>query len=102
VGVLPPDEVSALLRERLRALESDIAAQRSALEQAEQHGLARLFLVEAEYSLALRQAEAEWVRSLLKDITDGTLSGVAEWRKYHETGQMDPAMEAQWTELLDR
>ena len=29
----------------------------------------RLFLIESKYHLALRRAEAEWVRGLLKEFT---------------------------------
>ena len=45
----------------------------------------------------MREAEAAWVRSLLAELAEGTLPGVAEWRDYHETGQVDPA---EWARLL--
>jgi hypothetical protein len=50
----------------------------------------RIFLVEAEYALAMCVAEVAWVRSLLVEISDGTLEGVHEWRRYHETGEIPP------------
>jgi DNA-binding PadR family transcriptional regulator len=87
VGVLPPDEVADLLRQRLSRLESDIAAQRETLEVATR-SLPRIFLIEAEYHLALCVAEADWVRDLLREMADGTLSGLSAWRRYHETGQI--------------
>ena len=96
LGVLPPDEVTELLEERLRALDAGIAGQRAGLEQAGQQ-VPRVFLIEGEYALAMREAEATWVRTLLKELTDGTLSGVAEWREYHKTGGVPPG----WTELLE-
>jgi hypothetical protein len=95
LGVLPPDEAIALLEERLRALDDDIAAQRAVLEAS--GDLPRVFLIEAEYALAMREAEAVWVRSLLKELAEGTLSGAAEWREYHEIGGFRP----QWTEMLE-
>jgi hypothetical protein len=49
--------------------------------------LPRLFLIESEYQLALRRAEAEWVRGLLTELTDGTFPGLEAWRRYHETGE---------------
>lgn len=94
LAVLPPDEATALLQQRLHALDEDIAAQRTTL--AESGDVARIFLIEAEYALAMRAAEAEWVRSLLAELVGGTLPGVAEWRAYHETGAISP----QWTDLL--
>ena len=93
LGVLPPDEVRQLLEQRVRVLDERIAAQRAALA-AEQ--VPRLFLIEGEYALALRVAEAAWVRSLLAELTDGTLPGMAEWRRWHETGETP----AGWEELL--
>jgi DNA-binding PadR family transcriptional regulator len=95
LGVLPPDEATTLLAERLRALEADIAARRQAL-LAESERVPRLFLIEAEYALAMRQAEAGWVRSLLRELTEETLPNLAEWRAYHETG----GPPAEWMKLL--
>jgi hypothetical protein len=33
-------------------------------------------------------AEAEWLRGLLKELTDGTFPGLDAWRHFHETGQL--------------
>src|SRR5262245_12036777 len=87
-GALPPDEVIDLLRDRLRALDEGVAADRA--ELAKHADLPRVFLIESEYALAVRDAEAAWVRSLLTELVDGTLSGVAEWRRYHQTGGVPP------------
>jgi DNA-binding PadR family transcriptional regulator len=89
IGILPPDEATSLLERRLAALEADIAAQRESLEGLGDK-LPRLFLIEAEYHLAICTAEARWLRALLADIADGSLGGLTEWRKFHETGQMPP------------
>lgn len=99
LGVLPPDEATGLLGQRLRTLDEDIAARGVALEQAGNH-VARTFLIEAEYALAMRRAEAQWVRSLLAELTGGTLAGLAEWRDYHETGRVPENVAAQWTQML--
>jgi DNA-binding PadR family transcriptional regulator len=85
-SVLPPDEVTSLLRERLEALEASNAEYQTALETWAA-GLPRLFLIESEYHLALRRAETQWVRGLLKELTDGTFPGQEGWRRFHETGQ---------------
>jgi heme A synthase len=47
-----------------------------------------LFLVELEYDLALQEAEATWVRTLLAEFTSGTYPGLDMWRAYHETGEV--------------
>lgn len=95
LGVLPPDEAVELLNERLGALDRVIAAERAMLGHSGE--VPRVFLIEAEYALAMREAEAAWVRSVLKEIDEGTLSGTAEWRSYHETGSLPP----QWMQLME-
>jgi DNA-binding PadR family transcriptional regulator len=99
LGALSPDEATALLRQRLGALDQDIAARRAMLEQTGHH-VARLFLIEAEYALAMRGAEAAWVRGLLAELTGGTLPGLAGWREYHQTGRAPQEMVALWTRML--
>ncbi len=94
LGALPPDEVTALLAERSRALDDDIAARRTAFEQDQ--GMTRLFLIEAEYALAMRAAEAAWVRALLGELTNGTFPDLTQWRDFHETGQVA----AEFTQML--
>jgi DNA-binding PadR family transcriptional regulator len=86
-GVLAPDELIPLLERRIRRLDEGISADRAMLADAARH-VARVFLIEEEYALALREAELTWVRGLLKEIADGTLDGVAEWRQFHATGEM--------------
>jgi DNA-binding PadR family transcriptional regulator len=95
MGVLPPDEAIALLEARLAALDAANAGHRTTLKQLTQ--LPRVFLVESEYALAMREAEAAWVRSLLGEIATGSLSGVDGWRAYHETGEMP----AEFAKMLD-
>jgi len=85
-GILSPDELIGLLRQRLEALEEAVAAHQQGLDAMEAQ-LPRLFLIESEYQLALRRAEAEWVRGLLTELTDGTFPGLEAWRRYHETGE---------------
>jgi DNA-binding PadR family transcriptional regulator len=84
--VLPPDEVTALLRQRLDHLEAGIAQARSELD-GHRAEVPRLFLVEVEYDLALREAEAAWVRALLDDLTSGAFPGLDEWAEFHRTGE---------------
>ncbi|GAA4300103.1 DNA-binding PadR family transcriptional regulator [Actinomadura luteofluorescens] len=96
LGALGPDEVAALLRGRLDAMEREIAADQAALEAEEE--VPRLFLLESEYDLAMRRAEAAWVRGLLAEIEDGTLPHLDLWRSFHATGEMPPEI----AELAER
>jgi DNA-binding PadR family transcriptional regulator len=87
LAVLHPDEATHLLRQRLDLLEDSITAARDALARHTQR-IPRLFLVEAEYDLAITEAEAAWIRRLLAELTTGTYSGLDAWRAFHETGEM--------------
>jgi DNA-binding PadR family transcriptional regulator len=91
--VLPPDEVVALLTDRMEALDAANAQLQQELELLSTR-LPRLFLIETEYHLAMRKAEADWVRGLLKEMADGTIPGVDTWRQVHETGVVPPELVA--------
>ncbi|NBE92752.1 PadR family transcriptional regulator [Nonomuraea sp. KC401] len=87
MGGLGPEEVTALLRQRLDRLEHQIGDDRRALER-QRDELPRLFLLESAYALAMREAQARWVRALLAELEAGTFPGVEQWRAYHRTGQV--------------
>jgi DNA-binding PadR family transcriptional regulator len=90
--VLPPDEVLALLRTRLGALDASIADQRAELDRLGRE-IPRLFLVEAEYVLAMTAAERVWVAALVDDLTAGTFPDLDAWRTMHaEGGDMPPEL----------
>jgi DNA-binding PadR family transcriptional regulator len=92
-AVLPPDELIGLLQQRLATLEE--ANDRMAAELATLvTQLPRLFLIESEYYLALRRAEEEWVRGLLKEFTGGTFPGLDDWRRWHATGEVPDDVQA--------
>ncbi|MFI6052567.1 PadR family transcriptional regulator [Streptomyces violascens] len=97
MGVLPPDEVAALLEQRVNTLEVRAAGLRGALRKLCET-LPRVFLVESEYQLHMIDAEVEWVRGFLKEMADGTLSGVDAWRTWHSTGEVPE----EWRELEDQ
>ena len=84
-AVLPPNELADLLQRRLDALDATIVQHEAELEALVSQ-VPRLFLIESEYHLALRRAEAEWIRNLLKEFTDGSFPGIREWQHYHDTG----------------
>lgn len=93
LAILSPDEAAFLLEQRLSLLEEEIARQRESLSEY-RRDTPRLFLIELEYDLAIRGAEAGWIRSLLDEFTTESLPGLAEWRAYHATGVI-PAAEAE-------
>ncbi|MFC1421215.1 PadR family transcriptional regulator [Streptacidiphilus cavernicola] len=97
MAVLPPDEVRQLLEQRVAALDGLLAEQRGTLAE---YGrlLPRVFLIETEYSAAMLATEAEWTRQLVKDMADGSLTGLDGWRQYHATGRAPE----EWSTLQDQ
>ena len=90
---LPPEEAIALLRERVRLLEQETGEMRARLgDVVDQYNLPRLFLIESEHELMLREAELVWVREIVKQIEAGELGSLSEWRSLHsERGQRGAA-----------
>jgi DNA-binding PadR family transcriptional regulator len=88
-GILPPDEVIGLLTARLATLENANAAHQDDLKRWTER-LPRVFLVESEYQLAMRVAQSQWLRGLLTELVEGTISGMDAWRRMHQTGEIPP------------
>jgi DNA-binding PadR family transcriptional regulator len=86
-GILPPDEVISLLTTRLTTLDKENARLQADLSHWAER-LPRMLLIEVEYQLAMRVAQAGWLRGLIGEIVDGTLGGLDIWRRMHETGEM--------------
>jgi DNA-binding PadR family transcriptional regulator len=91
-GILPPDEVIGLLTKRLTVLDKANAAQQDDLKVWVER-LPRILLIEAEYQLAMRVAQSQWLRGLLTELVEGTISGIDAWRRIHQTGELPPEFE---------
>ena len=96
LAALAPREVIDVLRQRLQRLTASITAQRAALADAAE--VPRLFLVEDDYRIAMTEAEADWTRSLLDELSAGTFPHLSAWQNWHETGQIP----AEFSELAQR
>ncbi|MFC8078663.1 PadR family transcriptional regulator [Streptomyces sp. NPDC057307] len=94
IAVLPVEEVVELLEERVRQLDIQHAAISAVLTQLGRT-LPRLFVVETEYQLHMMAAQADWIRGFLREIADGSLTGLDGWRQLHASG----VMPAEWQEL---
>jgi DNA-binding PadR family transcriptional regulator len=90
-GILPPDQFIKLLTIRLARLDKDNAAHQADMRLWSER-LPRMLLLETEYQLTMRLAQATWVRGLLRELVEGTLEGMDIWRRIHETGEMPPEM----------
>jgi DNA-binding PadR family transcriptional regulator len=80
---LHPDDVADLLDERVRGLERALTAERSVLDHLYGQALPRLFGIENEYRIMLREAEVAWVKRLADEIRSGTLEGIPGWLEAH-------------------
>jgi len=96
MAIIPPDEVVELLTRRLVALNEQLAQQRATLAKFAET-VPRLFLVENEFDLAIREAEAAWVAALRDELTTGSFPELAAWRAWHDTGEIDP----EWAALAE-
>ncbi len=96
---LPPAAVVDLLRERSLRLEFEITQDRASRELTQKQGLPRLFEIEGEFRIALREAELDFVRRLVSDIERGDLDGVEWWTRIHEDGDTHTGLPAQLSDL---
>ncbi|GIJ65449.1 PadR family transcriptional regulator [Virgisporangium ochraceum] len=81
-GVLSPDEVIDLLQRRATTLETYVVDWRKRLAEVVR-SVPRIFLIEVEFKVAMAEAEAAWVRSIVAEMVDGTMPDMDLWRSYH-------------------
>jgi hypothetical protein len=82
--VLPPKDVTALLQERCRRLQVEVEQYRNLRKLISSERVPRLFWVESEYRVTLREAELNWTRALITDIESGALEGMERWQAFHD------------------
>jgi len=75
--VLTPDDVTTRLEKHAAELTATLAQDRAALAAVPE--LPRLFLLDDEYSCAMREAELRWVTSVLDALRSGELTWSQEW-----------------------
>ena len=83
VVVLPPDEVTDLLRtrlERVAAAAAEIRGQRDAMVAG---GMPPVFLIEDDYRIALLEAEAAYITTFIAKIEDPENGWSGPWQAYH-------------------
>jgi DNA-binding PadR family transcriptional regulator len=80
---LPPEDVQALLMERLGHLDEQEHRILAEIEGAAAMNLPALFLIESEYALALLRAEHSYVKGLIHVIETAELDGIEQWRQWH-------------------
>ncbi len=79
---LTPREAAAELQKRVELLEAEIAQLDAALAEARRR-VARIHVIESEYARAMRAAELEWVRAVVKDLRSGHFTWNLETVRKH-------------------
>ncbi len=79
IAMLSPEEVAALLRARLASLDTEIATRAASLTGVSAAGLPELFLVEADYRLAMLRAERDWIDRFAGRLEHGDVGGQDGW-----------------------
>jgi hypothetical protein len=73
--------------EFLQPFDHELMELRSTIERGLHLGVDRLFLIEDEYSLAMLAARLTWLRQLIREINDETLTekidGQLKWKIHH-------------------
>jgi DNA-binding PadR family transcriptional regulator len=77
--VLSPEDAMTHLERRSADLRASLAEDRQAMTAVPD--LPRLFLLDEEYSIAVREAEQRWVDGVLGALRSGELTWSAEWIK---------------------
>ncbi|HEX6357366.1 PadR family transcriptional regulator [Actinophytocola sp.] len=77
VMILTPEDVTGHLEKRAADLANSLAADRAAVTAVPD--LPRLFLLDEEYSIAVREAELRWVEGVLAALRSGELTWSEEW-----------------------
>ncbi len=84
IAHLSPPEAMALLEDRMHSLSEQIQEKRSDVEACRQRGVDQIFLIEDEYRLAQLESEQAWVKKLIGEMKDGTLTqpsdGTLRWK----------------------
>ncbi|BCY14654.1 PadR family transcriptional regulator [Actinoplanes sp. L3-i22] len=79
LALLSPVETRELLNRRVETLAERVAA----IDAQAPPGLPRLFLIEDEYRAAMLRAELAWLRGVVTDLDNGTLTW--DWAMIQET-----------------
>ncbi len=93
VAVLPPEQVSGLLRTRLARIMSATAEIRVQRDAAVANGVHPVFLVEDDYRIALLEAETAFITTFIRKIEDPGDGWSGSWQAHlasHDPGEAAP------------
>jgi DNA-binding PadR family transcriptional regulator len=84
VAILHPDEALALLRRRAELLTADIEQREELAASPEVGKIPELFMVEANYKVAMLAAERDFVAALADRLEKGEIGGQQMWLRMHD------------------
>jgi hypothetical protein len=82
--MLPPAEVTTLLRDRLARIAADLAGREQLASTPQVQALPELFLIEFHYRIAMLEAERNFVAAMVQRLESGDFGGVEDWARLHE------------------
>jgi DNA-binding PadR family transcriptional regulator len=100
MGALPPDDALELLKLRLMALRL-ASNQYDGVRAHLPAEFPELFMVEGDYSEALRRAEIAFVEKLVGDIENDRLGGMEMWRRIHQLRAAGHSGEEATTKVME-
>ncbi len=83
IATLSPERALGLIAKRIDRLRDIVQAMKTQEKVLRKQGLERLFILELEYEIALKEAELNWLEGIYKDIKEGKLEGIEPWRSWH-------------------
>jgi DNA-binding PadR family transcriptional regulator len=98
LGNLPASEAAALLEEHTGHLEEQINNIHATIERGLNFGVDHLFLVEERYALNQLEARLAFVRQLIQEINDGTLTEIHDEKRIWKITRPDLALMGSETE----
>ena len=83
VGLLPPHDALALVRERETAVTEQLTALAVLLEKLAGMGLPQLAWIELDHRMAVLRAERAWLSWFTAAVQDGSVGGYDAWEDRH-------------------
>ncbi|MGH8878968.1 MAG: PadR family transcriptional regulator [Stackebrandtia sp.] len=84
ISALPPEEATALLRQRLEVLRTQCEEITDLVYGAATEGVHELFLIEEDYRKSILEAEMSFIEKFLHKINDPQSDWARPWAEFHK------------------
>jgi DNA-binding PadR family transcriptional regulator len=89
IGIIDPDQVVVLLRQRGTLLRQELDVLGETTEMLASQGLPALSWIELSYRMAMTLAELTWVEQFVDAVANNAIDGIQQWHDWHN-GQTPP------------